>query len=132
MTSPSGGEGAISSECDGCVELQYRLGKKERAAYAASDTPLPPRSAGVAFDVRDDGNGAQLKVALHNALNEEVLLPATVLVGHGWRHVVVTFPQSLFQPARLTAIYVIGSVPGEAHAGTIGIRDVKAVVGGSE
>ncbi|MBV8637955.1 MAG: phosphodiester glycosidase family protein [Candidatus Eremiobacteraeota bacterium] len=132
MTAPKGGDGATSSDCSGCVDLRYALGKGERAAYAVADTPLPPRSAGVAFDVRDDGSGAHLKVALHNALNEEVLLPATVLDEHGWRHVVVRFPQSLFQPARLTAIYVIGAAPGEEHAGTIEIKDVKAVVGGSE
>lgn len=132
MTAPKGGDGATSSDCNGCVELRYALGKSERAAYAVADTALPPRSAGIAFDVRDDGSGARLKVALHNALNEEVLLPATVLDGHGWRHLVVNFPPSLAQPARLTAIYVIGAAPGEEHAGSIGIKDVKAVVGGSE
>ncbi len=132
MTSPKGADGGTSSNCAGCVQLQYALSKSERAAYAVADTPLPPRSAGVAFDVQDDGSGARLKVALHNALNEEVLLPATTLDGHGWRHVVVKFPQSLFQPARLTAIYVIGAAPGEQHAGSIVIKNVKAVVGGSE
>ncbi len=132
MTAPKGGDGATSGGCSGCVELRYALGKSERAAYAVSDIALPPRSAGVAFDVRDDGSGARLKVALHNALNEEVLLPATVLDSHGWRRVVVTFPPSLAQPARLTAIYVIGAAPGEEHSGAIVIKDVKAVVGGSE
>ncbi len=132
MTAPKGGDGATNGTCSGCFELRYALGRAERAAYAVSDTALPPRSAGVAFDVRDDGSGARLKVALHNALSEEVLLPATVLDGHGWRHVVVTFPQSLAQPARLTAIYVIGAAPGEERSGTIEIKDVKAVVGGSE
>lgn len=132
MTAPKGGDGATTSACDGCVELHYALGKSERAAYAVGDTALPPRSAGVAFDVRDDGSGARLKVVLHNAINEEVLLPAAVLDGHGWRHIVVIFPPSLAQPARLTAIYVIGAAPGVQRSGSIVIKGVKAVVGGSE
>ncbi|MBV8117366.1 MAG: hypothetical protein JOZ01_05285 [Candidatus Eremiobacteraeota bacterium] len=135
MTSPKGGEGSTTTtvaDCTGCVELHYALGGNERAAYAVAEIPLPPRSAGIAFDVRDDGSGARLKVALHNALEEEVLLSATTLNGRGWRHVVVPFPQSLAQPARLTAIYVIGASPGEEHSSSIAIKDVKAVVAGSE
>lgn len=133
MTSPKGGEGGVQKgSCEDCVELRYALGGNERAAYAVSDLALPPHSAGMSFDVRDDGSGARLKVALHNAINEEVLLPATTLDQHGWRHVAVTFPSSLAQPARFTAIYVIGAAPREEHAGSIEIRNVKAVVAGSE
>jgi hypothetical protein len=134
MTAPKGGSGntAMPPDCAGCVELQYALGNGERAAYAVAEIPLPPRSAGLAFDLRDDGSGALVKIALHNALEEQVLLPATSLSGRGWRHIVVRFPQSLAQPAKLMAIYVIGSVAGDEHSGTIAIKNVKAVVAGSE
>lgn len=134
MTIPHGGAGTVEtiSGCDACVALRYALGPAERAAYILNDMALPPGTTGLAFDLDDDGSGATLKIALHNAIDEEVLLPATVLNHRGERHVVVTFPPSLAEPARLTAIYVIGAAPGALHTGTIAIRNVKAVVAGSE
>ena len=131
---PKNGEGAIAprADCAGCIELRYALGPNERAAYAVHDVALPPHTVGLRFDVDDDGSGARLKVVLHNAIDEEVLLPVAALSGHGWRQVTVTFPPTFAGPGRLTAIYVIGAAPGEVHRGAIAIKDVKAVVAGSE
>ncbi|HET9028785.1 MAG TPA: phosphodiester glycosidase family protein [Candidatus Aquilonibacter sp.] len=133
MSSPHGGEGSLQTgPCAGCLELRYALARDERAAYAVDQIALPLHSAGIGFDVLDDGSGMRLKVVLHNAIDEEVLLPVATLDRPGWRHVVVHFPASLAQPARLTAIYVIGPAPGTERSGTITIRNVKAVVAGSE
>ncbi len=133
-TIPRGGAGAVTPDptCGTCIALRFSLGPHERAAYAVHDVDLPPRTTGLAFDILDDGSGAQLKVVLHNAIDEEVLLHATLLSGHGWRRVVVPFPATFAGPGRLTAIYAIAARPGEIHDGTVLIKNVKAVVAGSE
>lgn len=134
LTIPHHGRGWVEPDpsCGACLELRYVLGPHERAAYALHDVPLPDHAVGLTFDLHDDASGAWLKIVLHNAIDEEVLLPAARLRHRGWRHVVVTFPASLAQPARLTAIYAIGAAPGTRYAGSILIKNVKAVVAGSQ
>ena len=90
MTVPRGGDGGVgpSPECTSCTQLHYALGPQERAAYLVTGVILPQGSVAVAFDVLDDGGGGQLKLALRNAINEEVLLSAVVMnhpVGGTWR-----------------------------------------------
>ncbi len=130
LTAPRGGDGGVTvgDACPDCVTLRYDLGPSERAAYAVLEAPLPSGSVALSFDVLDDGSGAQVKIALRNAANQGLYLPAIVLDHPGWRHVVVRFPPALTRPARLTAIYTIA--PPEV-AGTITLRDVRAVVAGS-
>jgi hypothetical protein len=133
MTVPRGGEGNAgpSSECPGCLELNYALSATERAAYLVTDTTLPDRSVAIAFDVKDDGQGAQLKLALRNAINEEVLLTVGPMNHAGWRSVVVHLPQELVQPARVVAIYAIGPNALSTIQGRIVIKNLHAVVAGT-
>jgi hypothetical protein len=134
MTMPRGGQGGIQADpqCPQCIALRYALGPEERAAYAVANVDLPSQSLGVAFDLNGDGDGVRVKIALRNAINEEVLLPAVTLDRPGWRHVVVRFPNTLAQPARLTAIYVIGANARSAESGQIEMKDIRAVVAGRQ
>ncbi len=134
MTVPRGGAGNAgpSAECSGCLELNYALDPTERAAYLLTDTTLPQRSIAVAFDVKDDGQGALLKLVLRNAINEEVLLAVGPMDHAGWRSVVVRLPQGLAQPARLVAIYAIGANATATLAGRIVIKNLHAVVAGTK
>src|SRR5262249_54701028 len=102
-TIPRNGTGSVAPDpsCANCTQLSFSIGPGERAAYALTELPLPNGAIGVAFDVRDDGNGARLRVALRNAINEQVLVTAGTLNKPGWRHVVARFPAGLAQPARL-------------------------------
>ncbi|HTU71268.1 MAG TPA: phosphodiester glycosidase family protein [Candidatus Baltobacteraceae bacterium] len=133
MTQPKGGEGSVQPVpgCEDCAQLQYALGPGERAAYLVTGVTLPARSVGIAFDVDDDGQGALLKLALRNAINEEVLLPVAPMDHPGWREVAVRLPQGLAQPARLVAIYVIGANASATIQGTITVKNLHAVVAGS-
>lgn len=133
MTVPRGGDGSAgaSTECAACLELNYALSATERAAYLVTNTTLPQRSVAIAFDVKDDGGGAALKLALRNAINEEVLLTVGSMDHAGWRSVVVHLPQGLAQPARLVAIYVIGTSASATLQGRIAIRNLHAVVAGT-
>jgi Phosphodiester glycosidase len=134
MTVPRGGAGNAgpSDECAGCLELNYALDATERAAYLVTDTTLPQRSVAIAFDVRDDGQGAQLKLALRNAINEEILLAVGPMDRAGWRSVIVHLPQGLAQPARLVAVYVIGANASATAHGRIVIKNLRAVVAGTK
>lgn len=134
MTLPRGGDGAAgpSPECPSCTQLRFALGPQERAAYLVTNATLPQRSVGVAFEVFDDGGGEQLKLALRNAINEEVLLSAGAMDHPGWRAVEVRLPPGLAQPARLVAIYVIGSSASAPINGSISVRNLRAVVAGQE
>lgn len=130
LTVPRGGAGTLTLEPGG-FELNYALGPNERAAYGSTDVSLPQDTVGLAFDVRDDGSGAKLRLSLRNALNEQILVPATTLDRPGWRHIVVSFPQNLGASARLSAIYVIGANSSVQTAGSIAIRGLSATVAGS-
>jgi Phosphodiester glycosidase len=134
MTMPRGGAGSAgpSNECAGCLELNYALDPTERAAYLVTGTTLPQRSVAIAFDVKDDGQGAQLKLALRNAINEEVLLAVGPMDRAGWRSVIVHLPQGIPQPARLVAIYVIGANASASTHGRILIKNLHAVVAGTQ
>lgn len=133
-TIPRGGAGSLvrDPQCPTCLQLSFALGPDERAAYALTDAPLPSTAIGVTFDVRDDGSGAQLRVAVRNGLNQQVLINAGMLVQPGWRHVTAFFPATVTAPARLTAIYVIASDPSQLRAGSIVLRDVQAIVAGAQ
>lgn len=134
-TIPLGGAGSalLDPACDACLQLSFALGPTERAAYALAQILLPTRTIGLAFDLRDDGSGARLRVALRNGLGEQVLITATTLDRPGWRRVLVHFPPALVD-ARLDALYVIGS-NGDAtrrFGGSIVIRNLHAIIAGSE
>jgi hypothetical protein len=133
MTVPRGGDASVSAGdgCAGCLELHYALGAQERAAYIVLESTLPPDSVDVAFTLQDDGKGALLKVALRNALNEEVLLPAAALDSAGRQNVVVHLPPALSQPTRLTAIYVIGRNAAASISGRVVISNLHAVAAGT-
>jgi hypothetical protein len=134
MTTPRGGDGSAgpATDCPSCMELRYALGPQERAAYLVTNVALPQRSVAVAFEVFDDGNGEQLKLALRNAINEEVLLSAGTMEHAGWRTVVVPLPLGLAQPARLVAIYVIGRNAAASMQGSIAVKNLHAVVAGTK
>jgi hypothetical protein len=130
MSVPRGGDGSVIRNAD-ALELQYALGPSERAAYAAADLPLPARTIALGFDIRDDGSGARVRVAMRNAINEQILMTAVTLDRPGWRHAIVRLPQNVAEPARLSAIYVIGEHGSDVTNGSIGIRNVRAIVAGS-
>lgn len=128
-----GGDGGLTRDpqCDRCVILSYVLNAQIRAAYAMAPLELPKDSVGIAFDLHDDGDGAAIKVALRNAINEQILVPGTTLAHAGWRHVVVRFPPGLAQPLRLESIYALHDPHAGTQQGTIVIKDVRALVAGS-
>ena len=131
MTVPRGGDGQLTTGgCDGCLTLRYQLGPTERAAYAVLASAIPQNSVAIAFDVLDDGSGANVRLALRNAINEESLVPVTMLDHPGWRHVVVHLDQNLMQPARLSALYVIGPNAAARMGGTVTFRNFTIEVAG--
>jgi hypothetical protein len=133
VTARRGGAGSVErdSSCGSCVRLTYVFGNGERAAYAASDIPLPAGTIGVAFDVQDDGSDARLRVAVRNEINEDVLLDATQLTETGWRSVAVRFPNGT-RAARLMSIYVLPPKGIEGSGGSIMLRNVRAIVAGEQ
>jgi hypothetical protein len=133
MTIPHGGSGAAehdTGECGSCVSLRFTFDGNVRAAYAMSDVALPDNTIGLAFDVKDDGSDARLRVALRNSINEDILADATVLDTAGWRHVVVHFPAESAQADRLVAIYALPPKGVQLSDGEIVIRNVRAIVAG--
>lgn len=130
-TIPRGGQGSVQRDpqCGSCVQLAFSFGAGERAAYATVDLPLPAQSLGLSFDVLDDGSASRVRVALHNAINEAVLLDATRLDRPGWRHVVVRFPPGA-EITRLIAIYVLPPKGMQLSSGQIEVRNVRAVIAG--
>jgi Phosphodiester glycosidase len=130
-TIPRGGAGAVAfdASCPSCVQLSFSFSGNERAAYSMVDIPLPADTIGLAFDLQDDGSAARLRVALRNAINEDVLLDATPLDQPGWRHVIVRFPADDVA-ARLVAIYVLPPRGIELSQGSIVLRNVRAIVAG--
>jgi hypothetical protein len=131
VTVPHGGHGSLAKGegCRSCVRLTFAFGSNERAAYAMGDVPLPPDTIGLAFDVEDDGSAARLRIALRNAINEDILLDATQLGDPGWRTVVVRFPVGT-DASHLHAIYVLPPKGIELSDGSIVVRNVRAVVAG--
>lgn len=132
-TVPPGGEGQLTRDptCDRCVLLSYVLSPAARAAYAMTSLELPKDTVGIEFELHDDGDGAELKVALRNAINEQILVAATPLTHAGWRHVVVRFPAGLAQPLRLESIYAVHDGHAAQTQGTIVIKGVRALIAGS-
>lgn len=131
-TIPRGGGGHLTRDpqCGTCVVLAYAFAGGERAAYAMSDLPLPAGTIGVSFDVLDDGSASRLRIALRNAINEDVLLNAAVLDTPGWRHIAVRFPAGT-QAARLLALYVLPPRGMQLSTGQIELRNVRALVAGN-
>ncbi len=134
LTFPAGGTGSATAQaaCDGCIRLTYAIGEQEHAAYAVVERELPPGSVGLSFDVRDDGSGAELRVALRSAIDEQVLLTAVTLDDPGLRHVVVRFPLGMPQPIRLVGFYAIATRALPSPSGSIVIGNVRALVAGSQ
>jgi hypothetical protein len=131
VTAPRGGPGSLAKNagCGSCVQLRFSFSNGERAAYAKADIPLPDDTIGVEFDLSDDGSAARVRVAIRNEINEDVLLDATRLGNPGWRHVVVRFPPDA-QAMRLVSIYVLPSKGVQLSDGSIGLRNVRAIVAG--
>jgi hypothetical protein len=131
VTARRGGPGSLVRDagCASCVRLSFSFGNGERAAYAATDIPLPDDTIGLEFDVQDDGSDARVRVAVRNEINEDVLVDATHLGEPGWRTIAVRFPPDT-RAARLTAIYVLAPKGIELSEGSIVLRDVRAIVAG--
>ena len=135
-TVPRGGDGEVGadSSCAGCIYLSYALGPNERAAYAVLDEPLPEGTLGVGFRIRSaDANGsAHLRVALRNAINEQVLVDAVPVGGggSGWQDVAVRFPAGFAGPGRLTALYVVRDPSEPGATGTLVFGNLHAEVAG--
>lgn len=129
---PRGGEGSVERDasCATCVTLAYAFSGNERAAYANAEIPLPAGTVGVSFDVNDDGGDARLRVAVRNSINEDLFVNGTTLESSGWRHIVVRFPPEAAQPVKLVAIYLLPPKGMEVSSGSIGLRNVRAVVAG--
>lgn len=132
LTFPHGGEGgaALDPACAGCIRLQYSIGPQEEVAYAVVEQQLPAGTIGLSFDLLDDGSGAELRVALRNAIDEQVLVTATVLDRPGDRRIAVEFPREILQPVRLVGFYTIGTKNAAAPRGAILIGDLHALVAG--
>lgn len=133
LSIPVGGAGSatLDPSCADCIRLTYAIGESERAAYAILERGLPAGSVGVSFDLRDDGGGAELRVALRNAINEQVLVTASPLDQAGSRHVVVHFPPGISGPIRLVGFYVIGTHDAPNPSGSILISNMRALVAGA-
>lgn len=134
VTAPHGGSGSVERDatCGTCTTLRYAFGSDERAAYAVVNLALPPATVGLAFDVNDGGDGARLKIAVRNAIAEDLFVSATVLDRPGWRHVTVRFPPQASRPVMLVGIYVLPARGTQVAAGSVEIRNVRAVVAGGE
>jgi hypothetical protein len=132
VTVPRGGAGNVARDpaCGSCLTLDYAFAANERAAYAMAEIPLPPGTIGVSFDVNDDGGNARLRVAIRNSINEDLFVDATSLEGSGWRHVTVRFPPEAAQPVKLVAIYLLPPKGMQESNGSIGLRNVRAIVAG--
>lgn len=131
VTARRGGRGGVVKDagCGSCVRLTFSFGNGERAAYAASDIPLPADTIGLTFDLQDDGSDARVRVAVRNEINEDILVDATQLGEPGWRTVAVRFPADT-RAARLMAIYVLPPKGIELSEGSIVLRNVRAIVAG--
>ncbi len=131
LTARRGGRGGVfkDASCQSCVRLTFAFGNGERAAYAASNIPLPPDTIGLAFDLQDDGSDGRVRVAIRNEINEDILVEATQLGEPGWRNVTVRFPSDT-RAARLMAIYVLPPKGIELSDGSIVLRNVRAIVAG--
>ncbi len=132
VTLPHGGAGTLErgTDCGSCIMLNYVFSSDERAAYAMTDLTLPEHTIGLEFDVLDDGSDSRLRVALRNAINEDVLLTAATLDQSGWRHVVVRWGSEIGEKTRLLAIYVLPPKGMEVSSGEVELRNVRAVVAG--
>jgi Phosphodiester glycosidase len=133
VTVPRGGAGNVARDpaCGSCLSFDYAFAANERAAYAMAEIPLPPGTIGVSFDVNDDGGNARLRVAVRNSINEDLFVDATALNGTGWRHVTVRFPPEAAQPVKLVAIYLLPPKGMQESNGSIGLRNVRAIVAGN-
>jgi hypothetical protein len=134
LTFPRGGPGEAASDpsCPGCVHLRYSIGPQEDVAYAVVEQPLPNDTVGMSFDLLDDGSGAELRIALRNAIDEQILVSATTLDQPGRRRVVVRFPRGILQPLRLVGFYTIGTKSTPQPKGEIVIGALRALVAGEE
>lgn len=130
---PAGGQGDAHSDpsCAGCIRLDYAIDDQERAAYAVVEQPLPLQTVGLSFDLQDDGSGAELRIALRNAIDEQILVTATTLNQPGRRRMIVRFPSGISQPMRLVGFYTIRTRATPYPTGSILIGDVRALVAGS-
>lgn len=119
--------------CEECLTLNYDFTQGEIAAYANTSLALPGRAIAITADVRGDGNGEILRVAVENAIRERFLFGSQSVDWTGWRHVRVLFPGDVAQPLTLKSIYVLSRMGTRraAHAaGSIALRNVRVVLAG--
>ena len=108
-----------------------RLRGNERAAYAMADLPLPRDTIGVSFDVLDDGSASRLRIALRNAINEDVLPDAALLDQPGLaprRRALSAGSLRRHACSRFTSFRRSGM---QLSSGQIDLRNVRAVVAGN-
>ena len=118
--------------CPVCIELAYDFTAEERAASMVGKRALPEDAIGLRIDVNGDGRNELLRIALTNAINERVLLSVGRVNWTGWQTKEVRFPDSLAVPATLHSIYVVKAAgTAENAAGTVAIRNVRAILGGT-
>lgn len=134
-TAPRGGPGGIqqAAACQQCTTLHYDFTGSERAAYIDAAIQLPQRALAFGADVYGDGNGAILRLAVNNAINERFLYTVATIDWHGWRHVEFRFPAALPQPITFKSLYVInrvGPTPPVTAAGAVSIRNPQVILAG--
>ena len=135
-TAPRGGPGSVDNNvpCPACLTLRYDFTGDERAAYANASIPLPERALAVSADVLGDGNGAILRLAVTNAINERFLYTMATVNWQGWRHVEFRLPPALPQPITFKSLYVInrvGPTTPVQTSGSIALRNVRVILAGS-
>lgn len=134
MSIPQGGAGSAQPDpsCADCIRLVYYLGADERAAYAIVERVLPQGTVGLSFDIDGDASGAELRIALRNATDGQVLVTARVLDSTGKQHVVVRFPPGIVKPVRLVGFYVIATRAQPNPSGAVVIGNVRAMLAGTQ
>ena len=136
-TAPRGGPGSVrvGDGCAACLTLQYDFTGTERAAYVNTSALLPDATTAIAADVYGDGRGETLRFAIENAIHERFLYTLARVTWRGWRRVQASLPPALLQPLTLRSLYVIdrvGPEPPAKSAGAIAVRNVSAIVAGTQ
>ncbi|MGC8484826.1 MAG: phosphodiester glycosidase family protein [Candidatus Baltobacteraceae bacterium] len=135
LSVPASEAGDVRATQNGrALELTYDFSGAERAAFALLEEPLPPETTALTFDVRSEGKGGFLRVAMRDARNDDILLTAEPLDRPGLRSVRVAIPPTALPPLRLTGIYIVralGPMNANRSSGSIELSNLRAWVAGS-